>query len=1182
MDSPPWDRCAITRGVSVKHGVATTIKKKPSSASQEEDGNARIGRTTTSSSKTEPEEVWSRVLSAMIPRDSSYWLNQGKGKGSWMPRHSKKWANNPAPTPADNTNSLSTVPGNPIPGLQPWSRERKGRHNNWRKDPRDIRKNGKHTGPRRDRKTRDRRRKNKTFDSTLGYPGEGPGKGVGNRPANKATRKAASKSKQKKRKKPPIKRKAEQRCNKGRTRKEKRTSARKQRKCFNCGSIRHLARECDKEKQKMDSDEELPELVHAHDVPVQDMTGPSGPILAALPEAQPALDDDRSDDEDEDEEEEPSSSDEEDEQEEDEEEDLDPETLFQRAMRDIEDKINGMAATKNPTKEDMDVIIRAAVRKWRGSTYKGKPLPTLMDDPDRATLHIVNYVHSSMIRTTDRNNTVRASFNEEKRTIPWYIRFYRVANGAGYMKLERERSKWRSLVAERDVTVATEPASVVALNPFLAAIALTIRNTLPIIAIIAKATLEEVAKRAAIGGLRSRQAEPETKKAYRLIPKSLISHVPDKDNVDHELLHGLTITEMYQQGPNGMEHIGNTESPRYRMRLPFTYGQSRLFGVCSTLAAMETARNYQTSPSSIAELVPRTIAHMVLTLLPFKAAVIAHSAVNIFAHFTGIDRRLDITYTGKNRDVLEKVCLDKLVARTPTHDRYVEKGSIHTCIPRFGTRRYFGVDQVVPTVYRSCAHNIHISLDGRVGKKLPVDKMSAVGYGNSEGRWARTNTTINHLIKDLRFVYAGVPIDDWLSQFPAPKRRTFEQVIEKQCEEHMKVPPLAKSFIKAEKSNKLQCAPEYKDPRMIQGCPPSLTIACSPVLKKLVRNFKRRVKPRLSSNAATSYTVEDIANGRHIIYSSGMTSGQIGIALARAERTIQQLCPPDDMVVFLEDDQSRFDLHIRKGAFEALSRFYKGTLPARVCKLLRRGQRTKGLVANGTDALKYTIPYTMQSGWPDTACGDTIINTIMKMEIHGIGTPWISIICGDDSITVTLLSEITKLGGTAGIISSYAAFGMEVKAVYSHDVNDVEFCSGRFMPAGDDYALVPKVGKIIARIGHDMADRGIAGRKAWCRGIAHTLGFLGKQEPLLAALATGLHAAHGDGKMITAIHNPWKVNYVANQAMVQPHQMLSYYDHHYHLNAQDVRELMEVLSRPVHLGHIFTDPRLVMMAKLDL
>lgn len=494
----------------------------------------------------------------------------------------------------------------------------------------------------------------------------------------------------------------------------------------------------------------------------------------------------------------------------------------------------------------------------------------------------------------------------------------------------------------------------------------------------------------------------------------------------------------------------------------------------------------------------------------------------------------------------DDVCLEDMGIKTnPVQDEYKPVFGDAMCKLKSSVHMFWGLRGVIPTVFSNCSHNEKIAMDGRVGKLLPAHRDVGT-MGAVIGNWKKLQKVTSRLMDLIPSLDTPMNFYEWAATFPPGRRRELLRTRE-DCHD---MPPLgAASFIKREIAPKDLADPVFKDPRFIQGCPLELSAAVGPSLRAWTKQIVGAIGPE-------GFTAAEVLDGKHIIYTCGRSNEEIGHCFRRAINCIDELSGPEDEIVFLEDDQSRFDLHMTEGPFKYLQSVYRARLPRRVYKLLTRG-KSFGRTSLGT---KYTIPYTMQSGWPDTSVGDTLVNAAMKTAIHGTGRPWISIICGDDSVTVTTRSEIRRLGGLDSIIDMYASFGMEVEAKLSSDPLDVEFCSGRFFPVDDTYVLFPKIGRLLSKIGCDMVARKPDDQIAWMRGITSTLEFYGKVDPLCRAISSGFRSQLGNGREIK--DQVWEGSRRMEGSMTSTqHDYLMYYDHHYGLNAAQVRDLIKLLSR---------------------
>jgi hypothetical protein len=222
----------------------------------------------------------------------------------------------------------------------------------------------------------------------------------------------------------------------------------------------------------------------------------------------------------------------------------------------------------------------------------------------------------------------------------------------------------------------------------------------------------------------------------------------------------------------------------------------------------------------------------------------------------------------------------------------------------------------------------------------------------------------------------------------------------------------------------------------------------------------------------------------------------------------------------------------------------------------------------------------MQSGWPDTSFGDTAVNACMKLHIHGIGRKWITIICGDDSVTITTDRELDWVLTHGTIAEQYAKFGMEVEAHVRTSYEAVEFCSARFFAHGETFVLVPKVGKLLGKLCSDMVDRNPKNQAAWLRGITATLEHYGQIDPLLQSLSQSFRRQLGDGQTIvdqlTEYRHKYGKTMTANKLDVA-----YYYAHHYDMSNGDILKVADLLSHE-RIGNLCDHPLVVRMVECDV
>lgn len=573
------------------------------------------------------------------------------------------------------------------------------------------------------------------------------------------------------------------------------------------------------------------------------------------------------------------------------------------------------------------------------------------------------------------------------------------------------------------------------------------------------------------------------------------------------------------------------------------------FGI--TLAALMIT---SIEAKSCYDAVRRFAFHASLVLLgPFGPII--HALYNLCAKMNG---RPDLMLFLEQPPIIESICLHgrALAKQVTLQDGFKCVRETVQCVEKFGMRQYITVKGYVPTVFRQCTHNEQVSMEGRVGKKLPYHTDEHT-QSRVKKNWRRVSKKfVPHFAKLITYVRCGVPFKEWVAGFKPSKRNLLMKIKE---EMDVLYKNKASSFIKVEKAVVTDISShKWKDPRFIQGCPPQMSIEVGPFIRKFAKNMHKNMMPE-------NYSAADLAAGRQIIYTCGMSGEDIGESFAKAINAVTSLKDPDDSIVFIEDDQSRFDLHLTEGPFKCLAALYCSVLPRRIRrKLLRNLSRGKSVL--GT---RYSIPYTMQSGWPDTSAGDTFINSIMKTHIHGLGKLWFSIVCGDDSVTITTQKTLKAMGD---LEKAYADFGMEVEVIVKNDPLSVEFCSGRFQNVGSSYVLMPKVGRLLAKLGSDVKNRPLKHQEEWLRGIASTMENFGHYDPIIKNLAQQVRAVVGQGSEIS---DRTAYDKFVDLSRPQPsdYDLAVFYDHHYSMSAADIQRAssLTISSLPVVIDDVLID-----------
>jgi len=595
------------------------------------------------------------------------------------------------------------------------------------------------------------------------------------------------------------------------------------------------------------------------------------------------------------------------------------------------------------------------------------------------------------------------------------------------------------------------------------------------------------------------------------------------------------------------------------------------------------SRNRQ-GPWWFLEFFLRSCAHFLLTLLPFMEAVVIHLLFNLFVSWYDSRFRLQVQphdsrlFGGVHDDICTH---DFGVAIKPIRAGSRVNWGIDSCVPRFGVRQHWtvgcqGYSRVAGTIFRQCSHNERAAVCGRVLQELPVHR-DIGGRALRTWFWARlTDAALPLFQRFVKPVTVVPPWKYWVRRFPPGKAKMLTGLYESGADLTSKT---ASCFIKREVAMKVDPSSwdDFKDPRWIQGLPPILTVKTGRAVQRAAKNFREGFRPGKSEDREGEFDIGDIRQGRQILYCSGLTANQIGESYAKALRTVQSACPIGDSVVVVESDQSRFDLHLGPDAFRFGEQVYKGLFTKDIQKYLQRTVCT-GRSHLGTT---FAVEPQMQSGSSDTAFFDRCANAGMYIYIHVSGRIWIVLLIGDDTLLITLQSEIDRLGGIEGLILAYRNLGMEVEVKLHTDPLRAEFCSGRMYPVGESFVLMPKIGKIIAKLACDQVDRSPSNQIAWLRGISETLLTFGKVDPLLLALGQAIYRFTGGGRKIASYENEYRAP-VVGELTVSSADVSLYYETHYGMSWSAVTEIQALLSGRFFVGKHFESAWLEEMVRVDL
>nr|WRQ65249.1 polyprotein [Tolivirales sp.] len=174
----------------------------------------------------------------------------------------------------------------------------------------------------------------------------------------------------------------------------------------------------------------------------------------------------------------------------------------------------------------------------------------------------------------------------------------------------------------------------------------------------------------------------------------------------------------------------------------------------------------------------------------------------------------------------------------------------------------------------------------------------------------------------------------------------------------------------------------------------------------------------------------------------------------------------------LENDVSAWDTSLREPHLAVECSFFLRFHPPRaVSQILHATYSwTRGCTSRGIQyALTNQYRAMRFSGDFQTAMGNSILNILIHCRgfcvIYGRTAEQIvdlihMIAMGDDNVTSS------KLPPRDGFVQFFADFGMKTDVTWRRNPESAQFCSMRFMPCEEGWNLVPKTGKLLAKIGY--------------------------------------------------------------------------------------------------------------------
>lgn len=496
--------------------------------------------------------------------------------------------------------------------------------------------------------------------------------------------------------------------------------------------------------------------------------------------------------------------------------------------------------------------------------------------------------------------------------------------------------------------------------------------------------------------------------------------------------------------------------------------------------------------------------------------------------------------------------------------------------PVAGTVSHFGLVGRCVLSPTPDAAGEEVALRARVGKEFWMNKGDN-GVIVDAAMEALKLCYLPLLKEHVEPVTKPVPLKEWLkSQTPA-NIRLYEALIADGFTLPEKERLRFKSFLKMEtvvhdSSEELETYQMdtagylFKDPRLIQSPDKRLVLQVGPWLRKAAKAFKAGLRPRCGA---------DVLSGKHIFYSCGSNARSTGVGWDHLIECVQSTLDPDDDLIFLEMDLSRFDAHMQKAAFGALDACYGVILPRHIRRKLRRGKQ-RGQTAHG---IKYSVMFGMCSGMPDTSLGDAIMNAGMQVAVFGARQRWASVVLGDDSATVMSRKLFNAIGGVAGVCEAYQRLGMEAEVILHAEREYVGYCSSRFMRVGGSSVLIPRVGKMLTKLCTDWQCRSGKNADAWLASIATTLLMMGRCDPLLLALGETLRKSVGGVRERVDRDLEFSRLRISGVVATRP-EYLEYYRLHYGFGPAEVDACVAELSQAKR-GMRSAHPLLLALSAVD-
>ncbi len=355
--------------------------------------------------------------------------------------------------------------------------------------------------------------------------------------------------------------------------------------------------------------------------------------------------------------------------------------------------------------------------------------------------------------------------------------------------------------------------------------------------------------------------------------------------------------------------------------------------------------------------------------------------------------------------------------------------------------------------------------------------------------------------------------------------------------------------------------PPYRDPRIIMGS--------SHVVSTVVGPFFARV---------AEIAKQTFDHTRDVFYATSTTPEALGHWLGRMASQLRTglMVLGDDMVVvyhgkMFEADISRMDGNTCAERFVALHSVYRHLgLPSRGQRLLRKQIDKFGGTKNG---VSFKCHGCRASGDDDTTLGNTLLNIGYMRPL----------------LEEALVNNISVAEVCRYVVNAYRLLGWELDMV-ERDMDNISFCSGLFWPVQCrwveglgfvDRVYGPKVGRFIARFGHDAHGNGFS-RVKYLRSIAQGWRNSLQHVPLLGDFIRSLQQWAGEGATYERVVRALSWRPSTGEAFDASADTWRMFVDRYQMTKSEIASVAQLLERVIPGPLVSDDPALVRMVERDL